>query len=284
MDILQTIWSHSEGANVYLPMRHPDGGWDEGHAWNPETTTEYHRLSTGDSDRYFSPLRYNGKRRRTEVGAPGVLFADLDDNARLGGFAPPSLLVASSQDHQHAYWFLTEPEHDLDVWESKARGLSHALGADPGGWDSTQVLRIPNSMNYKYDPPQRVRVLTYNPYNKFRIQDFPDAPLPHRPGTMAPDTFVAPTTDELAHRADLLRPIWHNLDLETQSLLALNIRSIVKDRSAVIHKVGAILMENGCTPDQAFAIISPMPWNKFRDRPEALMNGLYKIYNGGPRE
>jgi len=273
-EILEKIWSLSEGKNVFLPEQR-EGTWFEGPALNPVHALEEWCSTTGPTETYFTPLRYDGSNRRREfVGKPGVLFADLDDGARLNGFTP-HLLIASSINHQHAYWFLNQPVDDLAEWENKARGLTYAIGADPGGWDATQVLRVPGTLNYKYAPPTRVRVLFYRPNMRAaRLEDFPDAPAPRRRGG---SPYQSPSTEEMAERADVLRRIWPQLDLEEQSLLSMGVNHPVRDRSKVIHKLGARLLELGCSPLEAFIIINPMPWNKFRDRPEVLMNGLYKI-------
>lgn len=280
-EILQRIWSLSEGAYVFVPFMR-GGRWNEGEAFQveklhgPDWFADFNPVV----DNYFTPLKFwETKRRRDHVGNPGVIFADVDEGARLENFARPHLLVASSDTHQHAYWFLDRP-YELEEWESKARGLSILINADPAGWDATQVLRIPGSTNHKYDPAHKVEVLEYYPgATRFRLSDFPTAPTVSwaNPETKLPvDDFSEPTTEELAQRADILRTVWHGLSLEIQYFLTLDSRRNITDRSAVIWRVGGALLEAGLSPEQVFSIINPMPWNKFRGRPEQLMAGLFK--------
>ena len=272
-DILHEIWSHGEGEYVFLPLR-SGTTWNEGPWFYPgavgNVTTLRHQ------DQYFTPLKYTGTRRRREnVGRPGVLFADLDDGAHLGPFTP-HLLVASSLDHMHAYFFLDRP-YELDEWEPHARGLSLALGADPGGWDSTQVLRIPGTLNHKYDPPIRVSVLDYRPdMARYRLDDFPEA---ERPAVLKPVSFAVPDGDP-AERNRLLNKFWEHLSLEDRHLLTMTPDQAkwgVRDRSKVIHMVASSLLEVGATVEEAFAIISLSPWNKFATRPKYLWEGIAKI-------
>lgn len=271
--ILEHLWSLSEGEYVFLPSKR--AFWTEGGAFHVKEAVALLGVYQGapQADQYFSPLKYlEPQRRRVYVGRPGVIFADMDDGSWLMGYEP-HLIVASSNTHQHAYWFLNEPA-DLEAWEDKSRGLTMAIRADLGGWDSTQVLRIPGSLNHKYEPPQEVQVVEYHPDATARLSDFPSAPAhstPHHP--FAP---ADPPTSEVADRARILAPIIDSLSLETQALLSLTNRHTVRDRSAVVWRVGAELLEAGLSVTDTFAVIAPMWWNKYRERPEELMRGLHK--------
>ncbi|HSH82424.1 MAG TPA: DNA-primase RepB domain-containing protein, partial [Herpetosiphonaceae bacterium] len=57
-----------------------------------------------------------------------------------------------------AYWRLTEPV-DTPTAEHYNRRLAQHLGADATGWDATQLLRIPNTVNHKYPEKPLVTVL-----------------------------------------------------------------------------------------------------------------------------
>lgn len=277
-EILQTVWSLSEGDYVFLPVMSPGKLWHEGQAYPPINRPPTYN-PTPLFDQYFTPLKYTQtKRRREFVGRPGVLFADMDDGARLNGFEP-HLLIASSENHQHAYWFLDRP-YELSEWEPKARGLSNALGADPGGWDSTQVLRVPGSLNHKYSPPVPVRVLSFYPDKpRYPLENFPSL----NGGQLVIETtgdnsekYIAPTTEDLAIRAGILRSVWYRIGLEAQYYLDLSQKHRIKDRSELIWWIGGVLLEAGLTVEQAFLVINPMPWNKYRDRPKALRQSLQK--------
>lgn len=278
-EILQQVWSLSEGDYIFMPVMRPGRIWDEGGAFLANKVQGPLWFGPGRPtptvDNYFTPLKYTElKRRREFVGRPGVLFADLDDGARLSDDLFPNLIVKSSAAHKHAYWFLDRP-YDLAEWESKARGLSYAIGADPGGWDTTQVLRVPGTLNHKYSPPHEVTVVYYDPEPRFSLEIFPTHPTPIQASLAGREELAfLPSTEEVAVRLAAMRKYWPRLSLEVQSLLAT--KQKVSDRSAVIWMVGAALFEAGATLEEAFQIIKIASWNKYRARPKSLMDGLIK--------
>jgi hypothetical protein len=91
-----------------------------------------------------------------------VVWADCDEAEAvlaLERFRPaPSMVVASSDDHRHAYWFLGEPLA-LERIESINRRLAVVLGADMASTDGARILRPGGSLNRKYTPPTQVRLL-----------------------------------------------------------------------------------------------------------------------------
>jgi hypothetical protein len=103
---------------------------------------------------YFSPLAFNTRRRKkvTAVPAP-LLFADLDseyDRDRLREWWP-SLLWLTSPGKRSAVWVTDEVQQD----DHLNHRLTDYLNADRGGWDWSQVLRWPGSINWKYPDAPR---------------------------------------------------------------------------------------------------------------------------------
>lgn len=81
--------------------------------------------------------------RRKQTAAPlQSLYVDLDHAEIDRDFPPPTLVVASSPGRWQAYWRLTAPVRPA-AGETLNRRLAAALGADPSGWDLTQLLRLP---------------------------------------------------------------------------------------------------------------------------------------------
>ena len=107
--------------------------------------------------------------RRRQVGAKSAiarawaLWADCDSAealARLERFAPrPALVVRSgSAGHAHAYWPLRDAV-GVDELEHANRRLAHAVGADAGAvTNAAAILRPPGTLNFKTQPPARVRL------------------------------------------------------------------------------------------------------------------------------
>lgn len=82
-------------------------------------------------------------------GAP----SDWSAVAQEKGIPEPSLVVQSSvPDRQHAYWRLDEFAA-IDAVEDRNKALALTLKSDSGGWDATQLMRIPFTNNYGHKKP-----------------------------------------------------------------------------------------------------------------------------------
>src|SRR5215216_2857457 len=92
-----------------------------------------------------------------------VAWAEFDAGEDLPeGMPPPSIIVESSPGHFHAYWLLDE-ECDPFAVEALNRGIAYRFEADMGGWDLSQVLRVPGTLNHKYPDSPEVRLLKLAP-------------------------------------------------------------------------------------------------------------------------
>jgi len=62
----------------------------------------------------------------------------------------------------HVYWLLQNPfdlQKDAKQFKALLRQTARALGADLGSAEPAHILRIPGTLNYKYDPPREVRLV-----------------------------------------------------------------------------------------------------------------------------
>src|SRR5690606_33546198 len=84
----------------------------------------------------------------------------------------PTINVESSEGHTHSYWVLDRPDYAKeDVARiSRAIAIAHderdedgnKIGVDPSGWDLTQLLRVPGTMNLKAGKISPVSVRDYS--------------------------------------------------------------------------------------------------------------------------
>lgn len=120
---------------------------------------------------YFCPHLLLDRRRIKENAAPvAALWADFDGGreANIDGAPEPTAVVETSPGKRHMFWRLRRPVSPPEA-EALNRRLARALGADPSGWDLSQLLRPPGTRNRKYDgaPPVSLVGLdegaTYNP-------------------------------------------------------------------------------------------------------------------------
>ena len=161
------------------------GGW--GHLWrkpgtscwiNPqELERDLARLDDRwATDTYFgvhpvsSPKSAHERARAEDIVCVNALYADFDDPdalPRIESFVPkPQVIVASGKGF-HAYWLLAEPVilSDDDAarrdWAELQRWWVRHVGADPAACDLARLLRVPGTLNAKYDPPRPVRFVRY---------------------------------------------------------------------------------------------------------------------------
>lgn len=133
---------------------------------------------------YFCPQLFSQKKRRKEyVSLTTNAWSDLDrcDPDKL--LVQPSILVESSPGRYQSYWIFDNPVDPKDA-EDLSRRIAYFHekdGADKSGWDLTQLLRIPDTFNFKYPdvgqmgyPLVRIREIKKLYY---RMNDFEDYPL-----------------------------------------------------------------------------------------------------------
>jgi hypothetical protein len=289
-DILPEIWGHSEGEYIFLPVMQGQWSygerltqWQEGPAWDVKQAisalSEIDDLADS-TDRYFTPLRYTHPKRRIEhLGNPGVIFADLDSDEAMakvdGDWRAPSVLIETSPGHYHGYWYLNGPV-DLAEWLSASAGWTDFLGADPGGWDATQVLRIPGTLNHKsrLAMKHRVRVVSHE-QREYNLVDFPTR-------YVTSTTHLTAPTPSLQKRASYITRALEIGNLPQSLLYWLTVsRSDFAvlgsvDRSAMMWRTIKQLSENGYTPIEIFHLTYFTAFNKWDNDPDKLWREVRK--------
>jgi hypothetical protein len=87
----------------------------------------------------------------------------------------PTLLIDRGGGY-HAYWYLAGTIH-LDDNNRASMGQLQArwvefIGADKASKDLTRVLRVPGTINHKYDHKPTVSIVEYTPGLQYMLQDF----------------------------------------------------------------------------------------------------------------
>jgi hypothetical protein len=103
-----------------------------------------------------------------------ALWCDIDfktlpeDEARrrLTAFPLAPSIVVHSGGGLHAYWLLrtcvTVQQHQPRL-KAGLRRLAYAVGGDLSAAEPARVLRVPGTLNYKYEPPRRVAIESLEP-------------------------------------------------------------------------------------------------------------------------
>jgi putative DNA primase/helicase len=112
-------------------------------------------------------------------GAFHALFIDYDfketseeDALALLAVCPvrPSIVI-SSGGGLHVYWLLREPIAAAEG-TSWLRRLSATMRSDCAATDAARILRVPGTMNYKYDPPRPVTIEVFRPDRRYALDEF----------------------------------------------------------------------------------------------------------------
>ena len=280
-EFFRVLWNASEGENWYTPTMQ-DGVWSEG---GPQTMSSaaFGVDPVAPYDQYITPLKYNGLRKKGLLGNPGVIFADFDNETYQGSFRlPPSIVVSSSPGHFHLYWLLKEPTTP-ELWAPRAKGWTAEIGADPGGWDATQVLRIPGTWNHKYDPPAEVWLASFKPELVYDLDQFPLADLgPEIEANTAPEPDRSRGQRLLADginngKIPLSSIYW--LTASEEDIKALG----TIDRSAILWQQERVLLEAGYTPIEVFDLLYHAGIDKWRGQPLKLWREINKAVGYGGR-
>jgi hypothetical protein len=106
-------------------------------------------------------LRERCEGGKRAIAGSRLLFIECDrlPDPQLASRLPPTIEIASgTRGHRHLYWCLDALAASERV-ESANRRLAHALGGDPRSVDIARILRPPDTLNHKSDPPRAVRLL-----------------------------------------------------------------------------------------------------------------------------
>jgi hypothetical protein len=253
-DFLEIVWGKRKSW-VDLPAK-VASYWVPYHVLWPTDTEITRRIDSclrDEESLYFSVAQFKRKGRDYEDMLPTEwLWADLDEvhpteAADLG--IMPTLAWESSPGRYQAMWRL----HGRLRPESQERinqALSYHLGADQGGWDRTQVLRLPGTRNFKYPDGPPVHLLWYEDtlvYSAQRIWELVKS--------SAPDQL-----DSTARKALPRKP----MPAKARALLRVPADSVVEgERSSRLWEVECLLAEAGWGEDDIYTVVAASAWNKW---------------------
>lgn len=292
LEVLALIWDKPVGDDVgyvflpWIPGWAKDKAerrrnWNEGRAfkWPEERDAIHAHLEAHKKDDlYFTPNTFLGDARVAQfTGEEKALYADLDevDPRELDKDLQPTIAWETSPGRFQGVWLLNQFA-DL---ATEAGGLNHRLTAfvhaDPSGWDTTQLLRVPGRPNYKFQykddegdsPPGR---LLWSEGKVFDVEEL-DARLP------AVEVY-ATGADIEDHEIDAInaRETWYRVRLRVshtvREYMAMKSRNVTEDydRSEVMWQIERDLADAGCTIPEIVAIIRNTPWNKHSGRNNEL--------------
>lgn len=255
IDFLFKVWSHvaEEGDYVFLSIKEPR--WQDSYFKFDSTikgrVRDWLRQHNPEElDVYFCPLPFSKPERLAKYVKPvNLLWSDIDDGDPEK--IPPSVLVESSPGRHHGLWFLKERLHAEDA-ASLNKSLTYHMGADKGGWDLSQVLRIPGTYNHKYNSKPQVKLV-------------------HWVGKLLDPQIIAKKVKHSFTRVDEefngdAGEILKNYRLSSRVLQLLHGEAEVGRRSEVLWYLENKLSEAGMSPEEIIAVVKESDWNKFKGR------------------
>jgi hypothetical protein len=290
LKILSRVWGVRRDGYVFLPWiagsantkEQRRKNYHEGRAyeWPRERPAILGHLQEHLSDDvYFCPNLFNGKRRVEELAdAERTLWADLDAvNPRKLGDLRPTIAWESSPDRYQGIWILDRMRHGASWAGKENQRLTYAIGADPSGWDTTQLLRVPGRPNHKPDyrsandgRPVIGRLLWSNG-PAYTWEDFDNLP---EIGII--DSSDMDLMDEEFLSGIDRHALWGRVRLRVSP----NVRQYMSirhehqmgdaDRSDVLWEIERELADAGCNLAEIVALVRPTVWNKYQGRNDEL--------------
>jgi AAA domain/RepB DNA-primase from phage plasmid len=258
-DFLELIWG-STPAWIDLPTK-VDNYWISWHYRYAGVTDDMITGRIDDALRdnenlYFSCGTFAERGRKAEdMNDSSWLWADLDEihpttATKIGLF--PTVAWESSPSRYQAMWRL-EKKVSGKAFDKVNRALSYFLGADVGGWDRTQVLRLPGSRNFKYEDAPIVKYLWYQPEVEYGAKYVWDIVKE-----------ASPLGDGL-ERGSIVLPR-RAMPVRVKHLLGKSAGEVVEgERSTVLWSLECGLAEAGWNEEEIFKVLWDSVWNKWRE-------------------
>jgi hypothetical protein len=206
----------------------------------------------------------------TKKGVSQIVAAHLDHDdvtpevlKKLSEFLKPTIIVQSSYPHRQQFlWVFREPygQDQIEAIENINKRLIEYFGGDAGTHDVSHVLRNPGTHNYKYDPPQPVKILEINPSTQYNLSDFDILPE------------IEERTKAEAIKIETSPKLWQQAQREIANRRRIMLHWMtpkVEDRSGHDWRLACLCLEEGISdPGILYQIILHNPHGKAQSYPD----------------
>ncbi len=230
-----------------------------------EAVRIYYSTVDPNMNYYFCPTLFSKAKALKENALPtNILWSDLDDAGPISfptDFPQPTFVLETSPNRYQGLWQLTK-DVDAETAESFSKGIAYAVDADKSGWDVGQLLRIPGTVNKKYDVAPVVTCI-YDGTRVFDPNSFVTYALSR---TYSPDYGDLADVIEQAQSFDPQDIITiYSLDSEPylEELIHGTGDSTDDDRSSRLWALETALTEHGLNVPEVMAVASISPYNKY---------------------
>jgi len=276
-NFLREVFSKQPGQIMGF-SRKLKGRWSDRFFTHLSDAIDWIKEQPSGADIYFCPTKLSGKRRiKSNVLRSKFLYSDLDeiDPTKISKAYRPSHAWESSPGRYQCLWELDRAANPEDV-EKGNKALAYQLGADRGGWDLTQVLRVPGTFNNKYPDQPRVKVLWVDPSQSRSLDSYPDTVDDGKSSASSRGAKADALVLVQKELQRLLRRYSSKLPRKAISLLKAR-RAEVGKRSDILWYLSHALIDAGLTRDAAFKLIRASVWNKYRGRADEVKRLTHEL-------
>lgn len=282
--LISRAWGRKQSGYVYFPWIDREeqiksgtrrAGFHEGESffW-PKQRADIieHMLEHQDHDLYWTvvPFEYPGRSENWAMDEH-ALWADLDecDPNTLNEF-PPTIAWESSPGRYQALWIAQSGDFQGASWPgNENQRMTYMIGADPSGWDTVQLLRIPGWTNHK---PDYADENGNYPKGKLLWSDGPT----YMPGDFSdlPEVPVTEVTEALemdidgVDRLEVIARVRLKLNHRAREILSAPEAS--GDKSDSLWYLIRCLADVGCSIAEIVAVVRETVWNKFSGRQDEM--------------
>jgi len=211
-----------------------------------------------------NPRRARGGTRSKDVACARCLFVDFDkigiDVARdrwcNAGLPTPTITIASGHG-VHAYWRLSAPVFDMDLWSKLQKRLIALLNSDTAIHDSARLMRLPGFTNHK----EPIAACQITDDEQTRIYDL-NFLMPLMYSVITESDYMAQYQAAHNNTIQLRKPVYDNISaVKIAKLTAAKWLGVTKGgRNHKAFQNAAYLLKNlGLTEEQAWPILRH--WN-----------------------
>lgn len=282
--ICEEVWDFT-GCNGYISLacggskgKGQKGSWQEFVFHYPDQKTDienwFKKYNGAGYNLYWCPVIFS-KPSRNKNSALGsiALYADLDEvNPESLNDIKPSIAWKSSEKRYQGLWLLSDFAGPLEL-ESLNKRLTYFVGADKSGWDLTQMLRIPGTTNYQYNPPVSGEVLWSEMDSSFVFSSL-EQELPQVESTISDQSKMS--------LFELITQYKDIIPKDISRLLQFPPESVTPGkRSEILWKIESTLIDAKVPMEDIYLMVQQSSWNKYRGRKDErtrLMHEINAVY------
>lgn len=249
---LDRVWRYSEGRYHFLAARSLSGRWLDVPVGDDDDIADFlERFPAARFCLYFCPNGFDRPKRLAKYACEtrwSHVDIDVSDPSR---YRPrPNLLLQTSPGRHQGLWLWDQYVQPGEA-EGASRFLTYEFGGDRGGHSITKVLRIPATVNHKYDHRPEVQLIGV----RWKSQPIIDAKAVTHRSSRSYKVEKLSRQEMLA----ILRPYRKKLHPRTRYLLTTE-RLMERDRSARIFEMITGLHEAGAPEEEIAAILLVNPY------------------------